>query len=47
MNGVTHGKVTGEFLKVLILHRTLGNSYWSSQGLKSLLSRYETLRHQS
>lgn len=30
-----------------ILHRTLGNSYWSSQGLKSLLSRYETLRHQS
>lgn len=28
-----------------ILHRTLGNSYWSSQGLKSLLSRYETLRH--
>lgn len=30
-----------------ILHRTLGNSYWSSQGLKSLLSRYETLRQQS
>lgn len=30
-----------------VLHRTLGNSYWSSQGLKSLLSRYETLRHQS
>jgi RNA-directed DNA polymerase len=30
-----------------ILHRTLGNSYWSSQGLKSLLSRYETLRHLS
>lgn len=30
-----------------ILHKTLGNSYWSSQGLKSLLSRYETLRHQS
>jgi group II intron reverse transcriptase/maturase len=30
-----------------ILHRTLGNSYWSSQGLKSLSSRYETLRHLS
>lgn len=30
-----------------ILHRTLGNSYWNSQGLKSLLSRYETLRQQS
>lgn len=30
-----------------ILHRTLGNSYWNSQGLKSLISRYETLRHQS
>lgn len=30
-----------------ILHRTLGNSYWSSRGLKSLLSRYETLRHPS
>lgn len=30
-----------------ILHRALGNSYWSSQGLKSLVSRYETLRHTS
>lgn len=30
-----------------ILHRTLGNSYWSSQGLKSLLSRYESLRQTS
>lgn len=30
-----------------ILNRALGNSYWNSQGLKSLLSRYETLRHQS
>lgn len=30
-----------------ILHRALENSYWSSQGLKNLLSRYETLRHQS
>ncbi|WP_017381476.1 group II intron reverse transcriptase/maturase [Paenisporosarcina sp. TG-14] len=30
-----------------ILHITLGNSYWSFQGLKSLISRYETLRHQS
>ncbi|VEF49429.1 transposase [Bacillus freudenreichii] len=30
-----------------ILHRTLGNSYWNSQGLKSLISRYEVLRHQS
>ena len=28
-----------------ILHKTLGNSYWSSRGLKSLLSRYESLRH--
>lgn len=27
-----------------ILHRTLGNSYWSRQGLKSLQIRYETLR---
>ncbi|MFS0689836.1 group II intron reverse transcriptase/maturase [Sporosarcina sp. 179-K 8C2 HS] len=30
-----------------ILHRTLGNSYWSSRGLKSLISRYEALRQQS
>lgn len=30
-----------------ILHRTLGNSYWSSQGLKSLLSRHKTLRYSS
>jgi len=30
-----------------ILHKTLGNSYWSSQGLKSLASRYETLRQTS
>ncbi|QTD41221.1 group II intron reverse transcriptase/maturase [Sporosarcina sp. Te-1] len=30
-----------------ILDKTLGNSYWSSKGLKSLLSRYETLRHPS
>jgi len=30
-----------------ILHRALGNSYWSSQGLKSLLARYETLRYSS
>ncbi|CAG9623778.1 group II intron reverse transcriptase/maturase [Sutcliffiella rhizosphaerae] len=27
-----------------ILHKTLGNSYWSSQGLKSLYARYESLR---
>lgn len=27
-----------------ILHKTLGNSYWSNQGLKSLYERYETLR---
>ena len=27
-----------------ILHRSLGNSYWSSRGLKSLISRYEALR---
>lgn len=27
-----------------ILHRTLGNSYWNSQGLKSLYQRYEFLR---
>lgn len=30
-----------------VLHRALGNSYWSSQGLKSLVTRYETLRHVS
>ncbi|MGG4043154.1 group II intron reverse transcriptase/maturase, partial [Bacillus smithii] len=30
-----------------ILHRTLGNSYWSNQGLKSLQKRYEFLRHLS
>ncbi|SFA54882.1 group II intron reverse transcriptase/maturase [Anoxybacillus pushchinoensis] len=28
-----------------ILHRTLGNSYWNDQGLKSLQERYEFLRH--
>ncbi|WP_342471303.1 group II intron reverse transcriptase/maturase [Ureibacillus sp. FSL K6-3587] len=27
-----------------ILHRTLGNSYWRNQGLKSLEARYENLR---
>lgn len=27
-----------------ILHKTLGNSYWSSQGLKSLYARYQSLR---
>ena len=27
-----------------ILHRALGNSFWNRQGLKSLISRYETLR---
>lgn len=30
-----------------ILHTTLGNSYWNSQGLRSLLKRYEFLRHKS
>lgn len=30
-----------------ILHRALGNSYWSSQGLKSLVARYESLRYPS
>ena len=30
-----------------ILHRTLGNSYWESQGLKSLQVRYKTLRYSS
>lgn len=30
-----------------ILHTTLGNSYWNSQGLKSLSTRYEFLCHQS
>ncbi|SES45957.1 group II intron reverse transcriptase/maturase [Psychrobacillus sp. OK032] len=30
-----------------ILDRALGNSYWSSQGLKSLSICYETLRHLS
>ncbi|MGE6514782.1 group II intron reverse transcriptase/maturase [Lysinibacillus sphaericus] len=33
--------------KSLILHRTLGNSYWNGQGLKSLQVRYETLRYSS
>lgn len=30
-----------------VLHRALGNSYWSSQGLKSLVTRYEALRYAS
>lgn len=30
-----------------ILNRTLGNSYWKNQGLKSLQVRYETLRYSS
>ena len=30
-----------------IMHRTLGNSFWSSQGLVSLMARYELLRHRS
>ena len=30
-----------------VLHRALGNPYWSSQGLKSLVARYETLRYSS
>jgi group II intron reverse transcriptase/maturase len=30
-----------------ILQRTLGNSYWNRQGLKSLQARYETLRYLS
>lgn len=30
-----------------ILHKTLGNSYWSSQGLKSLADRYKSLRYSS
>ncbi|MDM5246249.1 group II intron reverse transcriptase/maturase [Lysinibacillus sp. G4S2] len=30
-----------------ILHRTLDNSYWSNQGLKSLQARYEILRYSS
>lgn len=30
-----------------VLHRALGNSYWSSQGLKSLVARYENLRYSS
>lgn len=30
-----------------ILHKTLGNTYWHSQGLKSLQGRYKTLRHLS
>ena len=28
-----------------ILHKALGNTYWCSQGLKSLQGRYETLRN--
>ena len=27
-----------------ILHRTFGNKYWQNLGLKSLLSRYQTIR---
>lgn len=30
-----------------IVNRTLGNSYWSNQGLKSLQARYEILRYSS
>ena len=30
-----------------ILHRTLGNSYWNRQGLRSLHDRYEFLRYKS
>ena len=30
-----------------ILHSTLGNTYWDSQGLKRLESRYKFLRHLS
>lgn len=30
-----------------VMHRTLGNSFWSSQGLESLMARYELLRHRS
>ena len=30
-----------------ILHRTLGNSYWKSRGLRSLHERYEFLRYSS
>ncbi len=30
-----------------ILHRNLGNSYWSHRGLKSLQNRYQTLRQLS
>lgn len=30
-----------------MLHRTLGNSYWRNQGLKSLEARYENLRQLS
>ncbi|MFP3813104.1 group II intron reverse transcriptase/maturase, partial [Bacillus sp. SIMBA_005] len=33
--------------KSLILHRTLGNSYWESQGLKSLQVCYEALHYSS
>ncbi|MEB5481846.1 group II intron reverse transcriptase/maturase, partial [Shouchella clausii] len=27
-----------------ILHKTLDSAYWKSQGLKSLMERYDTLR---
>ena len=30
-----------------ILDRTLGNSYWSHQGFRSLQKRYEFLRYKS
>ena len=48
--GVRMGKSRESYWRISkspILHRALGNSYWSSQGLKSLLSRYENLRHLS
>ena len=43
--GQLHEKVIGEFPAAQYYIEPSDNSYWSSQGLKSLLSRYETLRH--
>jgi hypothetical protein len=45
MNGEIRGNHIGESLKIHILHQTLGNSYWSSQGLKSLYRKYGKKRH--
>lgn len=48
MNGATVVKDTDKYPTVkYLLVKILGNTYWRSQALKSLVSSYETLRHQS